>query len=209
MKYVSEIVSQTGEELDKYVFQAYYYAPGVRVYDTDTGLTVAYDVREVEKLKVLGYSLKAVSSSFSVVRHNRKTADLHKFVTKWSTVLGTRDLVSFGVDTCVIANGHVDVSGVKGSDTIAVNMYHDTISLGDPSASVVAWQSGMFGPIEVFTLYDTMYKLSKTCKLNLFRYKRVQFFSKREDYTSTVELEHSGVEAERYFLKVAIDVGRM
>ena len=135
MKYIVDLVDKDGQSLDGLIFRAYHDAPVILVKDTDPGVVEPTEAIAISRTGMVGFSKHAVASMFSVVKLDCRAVGLHRYIKRWQSSLGTREVQTADADLIIVSNGHVDTSRVYGSDVLALHLVQDTIWFGGPPIS--------------------------------------------------------------------------
>ena len=202
MKYVSRIETASGERLSL-IGQSNRFEKGTRVFitDTETGVTAPVANKRVRDLDCLGVAGDVASFSTAIVRYDKVSATLYKYVNEAYSCIGTDGVVFQGADNLAGQS----VAKADGNTRIVIATSQDKYRACGKFGSVVAKQTGYNGQVSICTLYDLLGMLCRKYEMNLMSYEVIQLYSKLSSYTTTLKLSRSP-EAMRFFMKMYLNV---
>lgn len=180
------------------------------VHDTDSGVDKVIGAGKLSLLTdVYGFQHHVTYTGTGVVVNNEKTIQLHQYVQSVGMFSGSSVLDLANSDICVLqTGGRADTSGVVGHSNLAINTGRDLIHIGGIKGSVVVRQYGFTDGAAAFNLYNLFGELCRECGFNIMAYSTIRLYSRVGKITvAIIRLRHDA-EADRYFMKMYLDVTR-
>lgn len=217
MRYIVDIAPERGEKILSVVDKEWDNVEkcSAVMYDSLSGMRQSYVLGCVQPGDCLGVSLNVpyignplavhgmpiTYSCHAMVCNSAKTIAIHRFI---GVEFDEREMDFASSDIMVLDGSRRAVIGNK---AIILGTLRDIVSISGKDGSVVTKQTDVNGEVKAYNLYDFLIMLCRTTGVNMLAYETVQLFNSRTQDVVTMTLSHD-LEAERFFTKMLLDVGR-